>query len=158
VRGSQIVPPVVRPVQPGDLESILALDRVTPQAPHWSTEEYQRIVSGKQPEGPERIMLVAEQSGELSGFVVLLLVADTAEIESIVVAEAWRRRGTGASLMEVAMQHSRDHQIARLILEVRDNNQAAIAFYTRCGFKIEGRRPGYYSHPVEDALLMGQDL
>jgi ribosomal-protein-alanine N-acetyltransferase len=152
------VPPVVRPVQPGDLESILALDRVTPQAPHWSTEEYQRIVSGKQPEGPERIMLVAEQSGELSGFVVLLLVADTAEIESIVVAEAWRRRGTGASLMEVAMQHSRDHQIARLILEVRDNNQAAIAFYTRCGFKIEGRRPGYYSHPVEDALLMGQDL
>ena len=103
-------------------------------------------------------MLVAEQSGELSGFVVLLLVADNAEIESIVVAETWRRRGTGASLMEVAMQYSRNHKMARLILEVRGNNQGAIAFYTRCGFKIEGRRPGYYSHPVEDALLMGQDL
>lgn len=103
-------------------------------------------------------MLVAGQSGELAGFVVLLLVADIAEIESIVVAEPWWRRGTGASLMEVAMQHCRDHEVARLILEVRGNNQGAIAFYTRCGFKIEGRRPGYYSHPVEDALLMGQDL
>jgi ribosomal-protein-alanine N-acetyltransferase len=152
------VPPVVRPAQHADLDSILALDRATPQAPHWSREEYQRIIGGNQPEGPERIMLVAGQSGALAGFVVLLLVADTAEIESIVVAEPFRRHGTGASLMEVALQHCRDHKVARLILEVRGDNQGAIAFYTRCGFKIEGRRPGYYSHPVEDALLMGQDL
>jgi len=40
------------------------------------------------------------------------------------------------------------------MLEVREANRSAQAFYRFLGFSEEGRRPGYYSNPVEDAVLM----
>jgi len=37
-------------------------------------------------------------------------------------------------------------------------NQAAIELYAGIGFVAVGRRRGYYSEPVEDAVLMRQEL
>ena len=39
-------------------------------------------------------------------------------------------------------------------LEVRASNHAAIALYTRLGFRVCGRRPNYYRDPEEDAVLV----
>jgi len=42
----------------------------------------------------------------------------------------------------------------RVLLEVRESNQVARAFYDRWGFKASGRRRRYYRDPVEDAILL----
>jgi ribosomal-protein-alanine N-acetyltransferase len=44
--------------------------------------------------------------------------------------------------------------VREVMLEVREANRSAQAFYRFLGFSEEGRRPGYYSNPVEDAVLM----
>lgn len=41
-----------------------------------------------------------------------------------------------------------------MTLEVRPSNAAAIALYTRFGFREAGRRRNYYDLPKEDALIL----
>ena len=41
-----------------------------------------------------------------------------------------------------------------MVLEVRESNEEARIFTGHLGFVEEGRRPGYYADPVEDAILM----
>ena len=45
-------------------------------------------------------------------------------------------------------------RVREVLLEVRESNQSALAFYGSLGFVEEGRRHGYYDEPVEDAILM----
>ena len=45
-----------------------------------------------------------------------------------------------------------------LTLEVRASNAGAIALYESMGFLTVGRRPNYYFHPKEDALILRKDL
>ena len=44
------------------------------------------------------------------------------------------------------------------MLEVRASNIAALRFYEHHSFEIAGRRPRYYTAPVEDALLLTATL
>jgi ribosomal-protein-alanine N-acetyltransferase len=43
------------------------------------------------------------------------------------------------------------------MLEVRRSNDAARRLYERFGFCLTGVRHDYYSHPVEDALVLGRE-
>jgi ribosomal-protein-alanine N-acetyltransferase len=45
-----------------------------------------------------------------------------------------------------------------VFLEVRESNQAAIAFYSKHGFAKMGRRPSYYRVPDEAAIVMEKKL
>lgn len=91
------------------------------------------------------------------GFAVARLAADEAEVVSIGVAPAARRRGVGAALVADVMARAVAHGAARIFLEVAEDNAAAIALYVSAGFEKVGRRPGYYqrktSRPVA-ALIM----
>jgi ribosomal-protein-alanine N-acetyltransferase len=40
-----------------------------------------------------------------------------------------------------------------VFLEVRESNAPARALYENAGFKQTGRRPSYYTSPLEDAIL-----
>jgi ribosomal protein S18 acetylase RimI-like enzyme len=39
-------------------------------------------------------------------------------------------------------------------LEVREGNRAARAMYESLGFRVEGKRPGYYEEEREDGIIM----
>ena len=57
-----------------------------------------------------------------------------------------------------ALQWAQTFQAASAILEVRASNVAALRFYERHKFEVVGRRPRYYTAPVEDALLLTATL
>ena len=42
-------------------------------------------------------------------------------------------------------------------LEVRASNTAAFALYERLGFHVAATRPGYYTKPEEDALILWRE-
>jgi ribosomal-protein-alanine N-acetyltransferase len=42
-------------------------------------------------------------------------------------------------------------------LEVRASNKSALALYERLGFHVAARRPGYYTKPEEDALILWRE-
>ena len=79
-----------------------------------------------------------------AGFILLRVVADEAEIITLVVAPDHRRQGIAAALLARARVEARARGAARLFLEVGAGNIAASALYHRAGFKEAGLRPGYY--------------
>jgi ribosomal-protein-alanine N-acetyltransferase len=80
------------------------------------------------------------------------------ELESVAVEAGARRGGVGKALCEAVAAWCRELGAAGLELEVRVGNQAAIELYAGIGFVAVGRRRGYYSEPVEDAVLMRLEL
>jgi ribosomal protein S18 acetylase RimI-like enzyme len=56
------------------------------------------------------------------------------------------------------LEQLRRRGVNKLFLEVRESNEAGIAFYEKMGFAKTGRRPGYYREPEEAALLMEKKL
>ena len=44
-----------------------------------------------------------------------------------------------------------------MTLEVRASNHGAMALYEKLGFKVIGRRRGYYTDDGEDAVVMWSD-
>jgi [ribosomal protein S18]-alanine N-acetyltransferase len=101
---------------------------------------------------------VAEQGGEMSGFLVGRQAADEFEILNLAVVQAHRRRGTASRLLDTALRWARGAGSKRVLLEVRATNQAAIGLYSRHGFTVCGRRTQYYQNPAEDALLFARTL
>lgn len=63
-------------------------------------------------------------------------------------------RGAAGKLLDVFLRFARANHLAFLTLEVRPSNAAAIALYTRFGFREAGRRRNYYDLPKEDALIL----
>ena len=51
-----------------------------------------------------------------------------------------------------------DNGCELVTLEVRGGNEAAMALYTKLGFREVGRRKGYYAKGGEDAVLMDLNL
>lgn len=144
-----------------DLEAVLALERESDLAPHWSPDDYLAAI---EPDGSflRRLALVAEAGGQFAGFAILRLLdapaGGEAELESIIVAQKWRGCGLGAAMLLEAARRAKEGGAVRLDLEVRASNSAALRLYCRAGFAENGRRPGYYRDPEEDAVLMSATL
>lgn len=90
---------------------------------------------------------------EAGGVVIARAVADEAEILTIGVVPAARRRGLGRKLLDAAMTEAARRGAVSMFLEVAAENAAALALYARAGFGPAGRRPGYYG-AGRDAVLL----
>lgn len=92
--------------------------------------------------------------GTAAGFILLQSVAEEAEILTLAVHPKARRSGLARALIEQAQDTL---SVARVFLEVAENNAPARALYAACGFTETGRRPAYYKRPDGsrvDALLL----
>ena len=84
----------------------------------------------------------------LDGFIILSSAADQAEILTIAVDPAERRRGIARALLDIAETELVDNGVDTLFLEVAEDNEAAIKFYKGAGFEPIGRRPAYYKREI----------
>ena len=71
-----------------------------------------------------------------------------ADVVSMWVAPSHRRSGLGSALLESVRNWALSRQAATLRLSVTSNNDAAIAFYERCGFRKTGRIEPYPNDPA----------
>jgi ribosomal-protein-alanine N-acetyltransferase len=94
------------------------------------------------------------------GFLLCRSIAGEAEILTIGVDPAARRRGWGAALVEMAAGIAAETGAEAMFLEVAADNQAAVGLYASSGFARVGVRKGYYPHPdgAKDALVMRRAL
>jgi ribosomal-protein-alanine N-acetyltransferase len=102
----------------------------------------------------KNIFLAAREGGLLTGSVWVQTVLDEGYIGNVAVRPAFRRRGIADALLRALATIGRERGLAFLTLEVRAGNAPAIALYEKNGYVRVGRRPGYYDHPKEDAILM----
>jgi len=143
----------IRPMAAADLDRLVEIAAALDHAPHWPRRVYEALLD---PSSAKSIALIAEDSETRAvvGFIVAGLIPPEAELESLAVSAAYQRRGVARRLYEAMADEFGRSQVREVLLEVRESNQAARAFYTSLGFVEEGRRPSYYADPVEDAVLM----
>ena len=140
------MPAVIRSAALNDVPAILAIEQQAPGAAHWNAEQYKKLVGSG-------VVLVAEEAGRLCGFVCAKAVADEWEIENVVVAAAFLRRGIANELLRELIQRAANEAASAILLEVRESNLRARRLYEKHGFREVGRRREYYGDPVEDAIL-----
>jgi [ribosomal protein S18]-alanine N-acetyltransferase len=142
----------IRPIEPRDIEAILAIQRASPEVAQWSASDYAHVAAG------ETAGWVAEERTAIVGFLAARRIASDMEILNFAVRVDARRRRVGTSLLREALAWGNAFQAENALLEVRASNAAALHFYERHGFRITGRRPHYYAAPIEDALLLTAEI
>ena len=144
------MPVAIRSAALNDVLAILAIEQQAPGAAHWTAEQYKKLVGSG-------VVLVAEEAAEeadqLCGFVCAKAVAGEWEIENVVVAAAFLRRGIANELVRELIQRAENEAASAILLEVRESNLPARRLYEKHGFREVGRRGVYYRDPVEDAIL-----
>ena len=103
-----------------------------------------------------------EQPARARGFVILGFVVaearrETGHIITIDVVEGTRRAGVGSALLDAAEEQLLHAGARAVALETPVNNGAAIRFYKKKGYFVEGTLTGYYSNHM-DALRMTKEL
>jgi len=146
---------LIRPLAAEDLDRVPAL-AATSEGPLWTRSDYEGILLAAPSDPLQRCGLVALSDGSLSGFAVTswLRHETAAELEGVFVDRAHRRQGIGSALVAACIAWSANAGATTVRLEVRASNASALALYQRYGFANTGVRRGYYSVPVEDALLL----
>lgn len=75
-------------------------------------------------------------------------------IDKVAVHPDFRRQGIAQALVQSLIDYVIEQNGEFITLEVRQSNAPAIALYKQLEFNPVGVRPGFYSDPKEDALLM----
>ena len=103
------------------------------------------------------LWIVAEEEGNLAGYVGSQSVLGWADMMNLAVAPDYRRQGIGEKLVDELIFRLKANNVTCLTLEVRQSNIPAIQLYQKMGFTEVGRRPGYYHKPREDALILRKE-
>lgn len=142
-------PLIIRPMAEADLTSVLDIESASFSVP-WTPATFRGLLGR-----PDAHLRVAEDDeGRIVGYAAVWIVLDQAELGDIAVERGFRGRGIGTRLLEHVFALVRDRGVRELYLEVRVSNEGARRLYERHGFRLVGRRPGYYSRPTEDALVL----
>lgn len=94
---------------------------------------------------------------KIVGFVITAQQIPHAHIITIDVLELHRRSGLGASLLRRAEARLRKRGAREVWLETATNNEAAIAFWNKHGYRTRGRIRNYYPGGL-DAFSMSKPL
>lgn len=137
---------VVRSLLLKDLPRVLRIERESFPAP-WSAAMFALELTRA-----DSLCLVGEADGEIVGYVVCSQLDLDWHLMNIAVPPPCRGRGIAKALMTSLLAELGNE--ARMTLEVRPSNQAAIALYESFGFMLAGRRTRYYADTGEDALIM----
>lgn len=143
---------IVRELKVEDSAAVAEMEQQIFSDP-WSEKSVMETVQQKQ-----SVCFAAEKAGHLLGYLLAYHAADEAEIARIAVQKEARRQGAAGKLMQALEHYCEEHKMEKLLLDVRESNEAARSFYTKNGFVEDGIRQGFYTNPSEDAVLMSRQL
>jgi ribosomal-protein-alanine N-acetyltransferase len=101
-----------------------------------------------------RYYLVAVDRDVLQGYAGLCDYPDEAFVQTIAVAREAQGKGVGARLLQALLDEAARRRQRRVMLEVRADNDRAIALYERFDFRRSAVRRGYYQPSGADAVVM----
>jgi len=100
-------------------------------------------------------------SEDAQGFIIFRVAGDEAEVLTLAVRPAARRRGTATALVEDGAREAFQRGAKVMFLEASCTNLPAIALYKRLGFVAICRRKAYYTaadgHRV-DAIVLRSEI
>lgn len=136
-----------------DLDDVLAIEEASFQTP-WSRAAFRYELT----QNRVARSTVMRADGRVVGYLCLWEIGREIHITNVAVDPGWRRRGIARALVGHMLEDARRRGIAQVFLEVRPTNAEALGLYERFGFRVIGRRRGYYVDTGEDALVMEATL
>lgn len=139
----------LRPASAEDAALLAAMHETAFEAA-WGEDEIASLLTG-----PGGFAVIA-QNDEPDGFILCRAIGGEAEILTLAVRPQARRAGLGRGLVEAAAGLATQAGAEAMFLEVAEDNDPAIGLYQTTGFRLAGRRVGYYRRGEEatDALVM----
>ena len=153
-QGRPAVDILIEPMRREDLPEVMAIEIVSFSVP-WTEEMFGNELAAGSLAGV--LVARAPRSGSpppVVGYICVWLVSDELHINNLAVHPRWRKRGIARELLQTALQHGRRGGARVAFLEVRASNVAAQGLYREFHFEAVGVRPRYYTHPIEDAVVM----
>lgn len=132
---------IVRAADPEDIDAVAGLEQETLGAEAWS---HGLVAEGILGTLPTVHYLLAETDGRAVGHAVTSLAGDVAELQRIGVSATARRTGVARALLAEVLSVAQASGADRVLLEVREDNEGALAFYAGAGFVEIDRRARYY--------------
>jgi ribosomal-protein-alanine N-acetyltransferase len=134
-----------------DVEGVQALDAELFGPTAWSAAMFWSELAA----GESRWYVLAESAGgELAGYAGLLITGSEADVQTLGVVPAAQGRGVGTRLLRALTTEAVRRGATSLVLEVRADNESAIALYSREGFERISVRRRYYQPGGVDAWIM----
>ncbi len=140
--------PDLRPANPNDLPAIAALDAECFGNP-WTADVYQQELTR-----PFARLRVLMEGPSLLGLSCTWIVGDEAHLLRIVTRVQRRRGGLGRHMLGAVIDEAGQAGCMQVLLEVAASNTAARGLYEVFGFESVGVRRGYYTRPLDDAVVM----
>ncbi|GEP35916.1 ribosomal-protein-alanine acetyltransferase [Nocardioides szechwanensis] len=141
---------MIRAATVADVPAIAALEDEALGVDAWSEGLVREGVAGNL---PTIHYLVAESDAAVAGYAVASVAGDIAELQRIAVRPDARRTGLASALLDEVLTLAKVGGADRLLLEVRDTNTGALAFYAARGFVEVDRRPRYYRDGAPAVVL-----
>lgn len=152
---TDVLPPVIRPIQPAEYPAEVALLRAAYGGGPYAAEldgnpEWERSVSDTAGRDADGRVLVAEEGGELLGAASVLrsdsshaklALAGEAELRLVAVSPAAQGRGIGEALVRAGLEEALRWGAPALRLDTGIRNPAQ-RLYARLGFERTGDRDG----------------
>jgi ribosomal-protein-alanine N-acetyltransferase len=143
---------LVREFKPNDMFSVIKLasetltERYNPSLFNYFYETF--------PEG----FIVAEKNHKIIGFLIgVKMDFELAKILMLAVSKPYRKQKIGSELLNQFINKIHIENMKRIELEVRTNNNTAIEFYQKNGFKIKEKIKEFYQSG-ENAYTMLKEI
>jgi len=136
-----------------DIDDLLRIESIAFTRP-WTREMY---LSELEHRDVSFFYIARDPVGEAIGFCSWWLVLDEVHVNNFAVLPEHRRSGVASRLLERVLADGAARGAYRATLEVRRSNEAALRLYEKFGFAVTAVRRNYYSHPEEDALILGRE-
>jgi ribosomal-protein-alanine N-acetyltransferase len=149
VREEPAVEVTLEPMTLEDLDDVLVIERLSFQTP-WSRGAFRYELS----QNRVARCSVARWRGRLVGYLCLWEIGHEIHVTNLATHPDVRRRGVARALLGAVLDDARERRVTLVFLEVRPTNAEALGLYERFGFRVIGRRKGYYFDTGEDALVM----
>ena len=136
-----------------DIDTIVALEQESFTNP-WSRET---LVWELANSDVTRVYVLRDAGDRAIAFCIAWVIFDELHINTLAVSPEHRRQGVATFLLKAVMAEAAQEGARRATLEVRESNVAARQLYARLGFTVSAKRPGYYTNPPEDALILWRE-
>jgi [ribosomal protein S18]-alanine N-acetyltransferase len=142
--------PIIRRATDRDLTQLHDLEALAFPSP-WSLKSLQQELRNSQ----AYLWVLHQRNDEdFLAYIDYWVVAGELHLLKIATHPAHVRQGHGRRLMDHMLAAGEEISASQATLEVRPDNEAAIALYHRYGFREVGRRRAYYPNG-DDALVLG---
>jgi ribosomal-protein-alanine N-acetyltransferase len=145
----------LRRMEPADLLSVLAIENVSFPNP-WHESTFRGEIQHRPISFP--YVVVHSVLRKVIGYIIYWQIGEEVQINNIAVHPDFRRLGIGEAVLRQVIEEVKLRGVRLVTLEVRPSNTAALSLYKKIGFRLLTIRRGYYSNPVEDALVLALHL